>query len=402
VTQNLPDAGTTVSDRSSAPEDPTAGNLAELFAASTIGLEERSPARAALTAATPVVVADAPAGGPVYIVTDHDLARSVLVDPRIAKDPALAPPAWDRWAAALEPTASEQPSLTTLDGAAHTALRRAHAPLLSARRTAEFGPRITHIARRLLADAAAHGVVDLMADFTTRYPLTVLCDLIGVPLDRVDLAATACRGMHSDDPADVGRAMSTFAELAASALKDGQNGLATELRDALPGSTTADDLHYLIFTLLFAGQLTTDPAAGFVLARLLDGELDRSDAPAEDFVRDVLRRHPPAPFSLWRFTTTEMEIGDLTVPARSPVLVDIEGINTERTSADGPDLTFGAGPHYCTGAHLAQLELRVLVAVMREDFPDACLNIPFSTLRHTRGRGITGSRLMTLPVRLRG
>lgn len=336
-----------------------------------------------------------------FIVTDHALARRVLVDPRIAKDPALAPPTWNRWAAGLEPTASEQPSLTTLDGADHTALRRAHSPLLSARRMAEFEPRITRIARDLLTAAASHRVVDLMADFTTRYPLTVLCDLLGVPLDQVDLAATACRGMHSDNPADVGRAMSTFADLAASALNDGRNGLATELRDGLPDGTTADDLHYLIFTLLFAGQLTTDPAAGFVLARLLDRDTDRGQIPAADLVRDVLRRHPPAPFSLWRFTTTEIELGDITVPAGSPVLVDIEGINTTLARAGGPDLTFGAGPHYCTGSHLAQLELRVLVDVIREDFPDARLNLPFATLRHARSGGLNGSRLTTLPVRLR-
>jgi cytochrome P450 len=85
-------------------------------------------------------------------------------------------------------------------------------------------------------------------------------------------------------------------------------------------------------------------------------------------------------------------------PAGSPVLVDIEGINA---TPDGPDLTFGAGPHYCTGAHLAQLELRVLVEVVRVDFPDARLAVPVDELRHTRARGINGSRLEALPVRLR-
>ncbi|MBC8091374.1 MAG: cytochrome P450 [Pseudonocardia sp.] len=205
--------------------------------------------------------------------------------------------------------------------------------------------------------------------------------------------------MHSPDPAVAGQAMATFAGLAASALEDGRDGLAAELRAALPDGTSAEDLHYFVFTLLFAGQLTTDPAAGFLVARLLDGS---PQIPAADLVRDVLRQHPPAPFSLWRFTTTEIELSGMTLPAGSPVLVDIAGINATIPAGVTPDLTFGAGPHYCTGAHLAQLELQTLVTVLRSDYPHACLDIPFSELRHSSSGGISGSRLMTLPVRLRG
>lgn len=369
------------------------------FAAGTRGLDQRCPAHVALLDAGPVVVAEAPAGGPVYVVTDNELARAVFVDPRIGKDPAMAPPGWTRLTAGLEPTAGEQPSLTTLDGDAHTVLRRAHSPLLTARRMAEFTDRIARIARDLLTEAAATDVVDLTADFTTRYPLAVLCEVLGIPVDRVDAAAAACRGMYSPDPADVGRAMGTFAALAAAGLAEGRTGLAADLRDRVPAGTSTEDLHYLIFTLLFAGQLTTDPAAGFLVARLLNGEGEGSTS--EDFVRDVLRRHPPAPFSLWRFTTEDIDLAGTPVPAGSPVLVDIEGIDIAPGRPAGPDLSFGAGPHYCTGAHLAQLELRVLVDVLREHFPAARLDVPFADLRQTRARGINGSRLDALPVRLR-
>lgn len=372
---------------------PDAGDTVALFAAATGALDARCPARAALAGAGPVVVVEAPGGGPAYVVRDVELARTVLVDPRIGKDPALAPPTWDRWTAGLEPTAAEQPSLTTLDGPAHTALRRAHSPLLSARRTAGFEPRIRRIAHDLLA--AADPVVDLTADLTTRYPLTVLCDLLGVPLDEIDRAADACRGILTGDPAATGRAMGTYAELAASALAEGRTGLAAELRRTVPEGTSPETLRYLIFTLLFAGQLTTEAAAGFLLADALSGSYD--DIPADDLVRDVLRRHPPAPFSLWRFAIEEIALGDVTLPAGGPVLVDIEGVN-----AGGADLSFGAGPHYCTGAHLAQLELRVLVEVLREDFPDARLDVPFADLRQARPAGTTGGRLTALPVRLGG
>src|SRR5687768_14264471 len=135
MTQNLPRAESTVD------VDP--------FAASRRGLDDGCPVRPVLRAAGPVAVAEAVAGGPVWIVTDGDAARSVFTDPRVGKDPALAPAHWDPRTAGLEQTAAEQPSLTTLDGPVHDLLRAAHAPLLSARRTAGFADRIREIARDL-------------------------------------------------------------------------------------------------------------------------------------------------------------------------------------------------------------------------------------------------------------
>ncbi|MGY2060843.1 hypothetical protein ACW9HQ_38755, partial [Nocardia gipuzkoensis] len=132
------------------------------------------PQRKAMREAGPVVRAEAPAGGPVWIVTEADLARAVLTDPRFAKDPALAPTGWDARTAGLEPTAAEQMSVTTLDGEPHTRLRRAFAPLFGAARMRAAYPRMRAVAENLLDDLGP-GTVDLVADFTTRYPLTILC-----------------------------------------------------------------------------------------------------------------------------------------------------------------------------------------------------------------------------------
>jgi cytochrome P450 len=154
----------------------------------------------------------------------------------------------------------------------------------------------------------------------------------------------------------------------------------------------------VVFGLIFLGQLTTDPALGFVLADLLtsaEGDLD-------DLVREALRRHPPAPFSLWRFTTEEVELAGATLPARSPLLIDILGIGTDPERRPGPDLAFGAGPHNCMGVQLAALELRAVAEVVRADFPGARLAVPRASLRQTEPGGIGGSRLVALPVDLRG
>nr|WP_143091846.1 cytochrome P450 [Lentzea albida] len=308
---------------------------------------------------------------PVWIVTDTDLARTVLADSRFAKDPALAPGHWNARTAGLEPTAAEQMSLTTLDGEPHARLRKAFAPLFSAAKMRAYHPRVRAIAENLLSALPAE--VDLIDDFTTRYPLAVLCELLGIPEREVDLAIEACRLMHVDYPANVPAAMGSFARLASQAT--------AELR--MPEGSTEQDLHYQIFTILFAGQLTTDLAAGFLVARLIG-----SDETADELVRETLRAHPPAPFTLWRFTTTEVEIAGTELPGGSPVLVDLTRV---------PDLVFGFGPHFCIGAQLAQLELEALAEAFRALYPDARVTAPLS---QSSPGGIMGSRLDALPVKL--
>lgn len=376
------------------------------FAIEVRGLREVPSSQAALRAAGPLVEVAAPAGGRAWIVTEESLARRVFTDPRISKDTAFAPPSWDGPAAELEPPAAVAPSLTTWEGAAHTRLRRAHAPLLSARGLAEHTGPIAAIARALLDElAAANDPVDLMAEFTTRYPLAVILELVGVPRNALDDAVAACRGMAGNDPAEQGRAFGALNAIAAQALRPGRQGIGTALRDDLAGELAEEQVPYLLFGLIFAGQLTTDAALGFLLAHALDPGFGLAGADRQridSLVRDVLREHPPAPFTLWRFTTTEVELAGIRLPARSPILIDILGINTAGR-ADGPDLTFGAGPHYCIGAQLATLELRTVLEVLRDHFPHARLAVPIDDLRQVdTASGVHGSRLVTLPVSLGG
>lgn len=378
----------------------------DLFAPTVRSITEPDPVHAALRAAGPIVQVDAPAGGRTWIVTDNALAREVLLDPRISKDPAFAPPGWDRYAAGLEQTAAEQPSLTTLDGPEHAELRRAHAPLLNAQRIREQSDRIHAIARKLLTQLANDRTEnDLMAGFTTRYPLTVLLDLLGIPLEHVGQAADACGRMLSNQRGAQGSAIAALAGLAASGLGDNRQGLAAELRDRVPAHTTQEQLQYHLFALIFAGQLTTDAALGTLIAHALADRPHRPPADEgsiDELVRDTLRQHPPAPFTLWRFTTTEIELAGTRLPSRAPVLVDIQGINTDPARSPGPDLAFGAGPHFCIGAQLAQLELRAVATVLRTDFPEACLAIPITKLQQATIGGLQGSRLTALPVTLHG
>lgn len=102
---------------------------------------------------------------------------------------------------------------------------------------------------------------------------------------------------------------------------------APEFRDRL-GRFSRAETDYLIGSMVFGGQTTTDGALGFVIAESLAGRQERPDA---EFVQDVLRRHPPFNYTLWRFTSAEVELGGRTLPPRSPLLIHIAGVNAHGT-----------------------------------------------------------------------
>ena len=351
------------------------------FAARIHGPDEPGAPHAALRAAGPVVEVDAPAGGPAVVVTRADVGPRGLEPPRPGQGPGVG-------ARVLGPDAAASSS--------RPPPRHRRCPRSTARPTwpcagptrrcsrrgacAELAPGIEATARELLAGVGP-GEVDLVPAFTVPFPATVLLDLVGAPRSCLDTIVAACAAMQAGDPAAFG----SFFAVAGAAVGEG-DGIAAELAARLDGA----DPVYQVFSVLFVGQLTTQPLLGLVLARALA----EPGLAADDLVEQVLRDHPPAPFGLWRFAVRDTTVGGVAVPAGTPVLVDLVSAqqDTEVT------LAFGGGPHVCIGAHLARLELVAAVRVLRAEYPDARLAVPYDDLRARRRAGTDGSRLDALPV----
>src|ERR1700691_4931146 len=135
---------------------------------------------ARLRAERPVSAVIMPGGTPAWLVTGYAEARAALTDPRLHKWPegTVSP---DSLYAAIEL------HRLTRDPPDHERLRRLVNKAFTSRRVELLRPRITSITTELLDDMSAQRDVDLLASFAFPLPITVICELLGIPVaDRDD------------------------------------------------------------------------------------------------------------------------------------------------------------------------------------------------------------------------
>jgi cytochrome P450 len=138
-------------------------------------------------------------------------------------------------------------------------------------------------------------------------------------------------------------------------------------------------------TLVMAGLDTTANAAANMLQLLADRPALRAELIADPgrtapAVEEMLRFVTPLP-ALARVTTEPVELGGVAIPAGERVQMVFAAANHDPAEFECPEevrfdrspnrhLSFGAGPHRCLGAHLARLELRVLLEEVLRLIPD--------------------------------
>jgi cytochrome P450 len=216
------------------------------------------PRYAQLRRQAPVARFRFPDGSEGWVVTGYEPARIVQSDPVFSRAAALS-----RMPAGIR----SKSHLIMMDPPEHTRLRRNVAKAFSARRIKTLRPRVREIAVELLDSMAAHGPgADLVEFFSQPLPVTVICELLGVPLadrgrflDIVDRhqATTA----HS--PEEVQRAKRDledyFAELIATRRREPADDLLSALTLArdVDGTLSEEELVDMGVFLLNAGHLTT-------------------------------------------------------------------------------------------------------------------------------------------------
>ncbi len=368
---------------------------------------------------TPVVL---PQGGRFWLVTRYAEVRSALADPRLHKDWAgkMTEPGWEPDAV----TGFLAMHMLNADPPDHTRLRKLVSRGFTARRIAGLRPRVEAITASLLDAIEARPAgepVDLLEAFAFPLPVTVICELLGVPVaDQVEFRQWSNAMLNDTGEPGGFRAAGTamfyyFTELIAAKREQPADDLVSALIEAQDSGDSLDDRELLamLFLLLVAGhETTTNLIASGTLALLSNpGELARLRAdPAllPGAVEELLRYVNPLNHATDRFTLEPVEIGGVTIPARESVLCVTSAANLDPgrfddpgrldvTRDDGGHVAFGHGIHYCLGAPLARLEGEVAFGALLARFPGLALAADPATLRWRQSSLIHG--LETLPVR---
>jgi cytochrome P450 len=324
-----------------------------------------------------------PDGSQAWLVTDYDDVKALLSDPRLSLSRNNStggyigfelPPALDA-------------NLLNLDPPDHTRLRRLVAGAFTAKRVAGMRADIESIADRLLVDLT--GTIDLMAGYAAPLPVITICDLLGVPADRIGDFREWTDALITSGSRDAVASMYRFlVELIESKRSFPGDDLISAMIAARDGADrlSEDELVSLVFLTLWAGYENSVHLIGnSILHRLVHGPAD---------VEELLRVANPNRHAIRRFPLEDIEIAGQTIPKGQTVLLDIQAANEAGTQ----HLSFGAGVHHCLGAPLARLELEVALARLFERFPDVTLAVPGEALRRRdsfRSRG-----LLELPVTL--
>jgi cytochrome P450 len=372
---------------------------------------------ARLRAERPVAAVAMPGGMTGWLITGYPQARAALTSPRLAK----SPPGWNPDPDSIY-TALELHMLNS-DPPDHERLRRLVNKAFTARRIERLRPRIEAITAGLLDEMSTEPEVDLLASFAFPLPITVICELLGIPVaDRDDFRTWSATVVSNAASPETSMAHATamaryFAALLAAKRRQPADDLLSALiaaRDEGEDRLSENELVSMAFLLLIAGHETTVNLIGNGMLTLLlnPAELARvRDDPSllGRAVEELLRHVNPVSHATLRFAAEPVEIGGVRIGTGEAVVISLSGADRDPARFTDPDrldvgrdtsghLAFGHGIHYCVGAPLARLEAEIAFGGLLARFGSMELAVPFESLRWRPSTLIHG--LEALPVRL--
>jgi cytochrome P450 len=307
--------------------------------------------------------------------------------------------------------------LNMMDDPRHSQIRRLVSSGLTPRMITRVEDDLRARARRLL-DSVEPGVpFDFLVDIAAELPMQMICILLGVPESerhwlfhaiepQFDFGGARKASVGQMSVEEAGSRMYSYGqELIASKRAQPTDDMLSVVANATVEDYGLSDLEmYLFFSLLFsAGAETTRNAVAGGLLALADHpsqlELLRSDlALLPTAVEEMVRWTSPSP-SKRRTATRDVELGGCAIEAGQKVQIWEGSANRDAaafpdsdvfdvTRKPNPHLGFGQGVHYCLGANLARLELRVLYEELLTRFASVQVVKPVEWTRSNRHTGI--------------
>jgi cytochrome P450 len=370
----------------------------------------RNPAGeiARLRAAGPVVEVQFPLVGKVWATTTQDLADRVLRDSATftlrKDDGSIAGLQW--WMPGLIRTLAD--NMLGMDEPDHKRLRDIVDEAFRRRAILAMEPRILAIGNELADELFAAGSpADLVDRFARKLPLSVICELLGLPLeDRPKFSAWASSMTRFTNPVGFLTAIPNIVamkrymeERLEDARKNGGEGLIAELvrveKDG--GRISRNEMVAMVFLLLFAGhETTTHLISGSVYELLrnpglrdwLEEDWSRTEAAVEEFLRFV----SPVQFTKPRVVRRDVDLGGVRLKKGEKVMAMLTAANLDPQANACPEkldlarkpnrhIAFGGGIHFCLGHQLARIEGKCALEALFRRWPNLSLAVDESQIR---------------------
>jgi cytochrome P450 len=377
-------------------------------------------ALAGLRSQGPVHRVRLPTGAPAWLVVGYDEVAAALGDPRLSVAAMMQAGALDGGTLRPEQRYALLNGLTNLDPPDHTRVRKLISKAFTPRRVETMRPWIGELADSLVAGFEQRDRVELMSEFASPLPMTVICELLGVPNEdrqrfggwsRAIMSGFGTPQFPVDDAEQFIAYVRDLIAIKREAPDDALLSAMIQARDE-GDRLSEDELSSMAFLMILAGHETTVSLLGNGMYLLLS-EPERAQRLREDpgllpgAVDEFLRLESPVPAANMRAALSSLDLGGVHVEAGELVLVGLQSANRDDTrfeSADrldftraqGRHLAFGHGVHYCLGAPLARLEGVVAIGTLLRRLPNLRLAVPAAELNWSKSLFV--HRLDALPL----
>jgi cytochrome P450 len=287
----------------------------------------------------------------------------------------------------------------------------------------DMEPHIRVIGDQLADELFAEGSpADLVERYARKLPLSVICELLGLPqADRAKFAAwaggftrfTGALGFLAMVPNAM--AMKRYIERHLETVRQqGGEGLIAEIvrveKDG--GQISPDEIVSMVFLLLFAGhETTTHLISGSVLELLKNPDLrdwlkedwSRVDLAVEEFLRFIT----PVQFTKPRYVRRDVDLDGVKVKKGDKVMAMLAAANMDPNANPHPErldlqrrpnrhIAFGTGIHFCLGHQLARIEGRCALKSLFQRWPQLTLAVDQSEIAWRERPGLKA--IERLPV----
>ena len=342
-----------------------------------------------------------------YLASRHAEASLVLRDKRFGKDFV------ERTVRRYGPKIIEEPVFRSMshwmlqqDPPDHTRLRGLVVKAFTARRVEDMRPRIQQVVDQTIDAVIDSGHMDLIEDFAFRLPVTIICDMLGIPEEHREAFYKGSRdGGRILEPvpmtqeeiaqANAGNAMARmyFEQLFELRRREPGDDLTTQLVQAEEDGSklTNEELTANIILLFGAGHETTVNLIGNGLLALHRNPdqlalLKSNPSLITNAIEEFLRYDSSVQLTGRVALQDIPDLGGKKIPKGETVLCLLGSANRDRAAYhDHPDrlditrpnirpLSFGGGIHHCLGAQLARIEAEIAISTLLRRLPELRLD----------------------------